>query len=58
MERILIVDPDEEVLKDIQLILQTHKYKTSIFTSVEKAISELPNVKPFKEEKELILNLK
>ena len=46
MERILIVDPDEEVLKDIQLILQTHKYKTSIFTSVENAISELPNFTP------------
>ena len=46
MKRILIADPDEEILKDIQLILQTHKYNTRIFTSVENAISELLNFMP------------
>ena len=46
MAQILIVDPNEEILSDIELILQTNNYQTCTSESVEKAILELRNFTP------------
>ena len=46
MPRIMIIDDDVDVAKDISEILQAHGYETSLFDALEGALEAIEEVRP------------